>query len=152
MTGRRYERKLVKLFEENGWGTLPSGSSGSGTDFDRPDVVVGDASVVGLPTMGIEAKSTRKNAYTIDRSKADQLIRWCTNFGAMPVIAVYWKGPPGGNVSYGGWYFRRVSEVRRSPAENDEGTYHLRPRREDRHDWAQMDDLNAGRLTAGRGD
>lgn len=148
MTGRRYERKLVRLFEENGWGTLPSGSSGSGTDFDRPDLVVGNATV-DMPILGMELKTTREDAYTINKAEADQLGRWCANFGAIPAIAVYWKGPPGGNTSYGGWYFREVCNVRRSPVENNDGGHHLRPRREDRHDWAQIDDLNEGRLVAG---
>lgn len=149
MTGRRYERKLVRLFEENGWGTLPSGSSGSGTDFDRPDLLVGNATV-DMPALGIEAKTTRQDAYTITEAEAEQLRRWCSNFGAAPVIAMYWKGPKGGNVSYGGWYFRRLSEVRRSPAENDSGGHNLRPRRENRETWAQISDLNAGRLTTPR--
>lgn len=152
VTGRRWERKLVRLFEENGWGTLPSGSSGSGTDFDRPDMLVGNTtSGVGAP-LGIEAKTTAKDAITIRESEGDQLERWCANFGAAPVIAVYWKGPPGGNVSYGGWWFRELREVRRSPAENADGGHHYRPRREDRHGWASIDDLNDGRLITAGGD
>lgn len=145
MTGRRWERKLVQLFESHGWATLPSGSSGSGTDFDRPDLAVGKSGS-GLPPLGGEAKTTRDDAYTIREAEADQLRRWCERFGAVPVVAMYWKGPPGGNVSYGGWYFRRLGEVRRSPSENADGGHHLRPRREDRHEWAQIDDLDAGDL------
>lgn len=143
MTGRRYERKLVQLFESEGWATLPSGSSGSGTDFDRPDLAVGNAAA-GLPPLGIEAKTTRDDAYTIKESEVDQLEAWCEAFGAVPVIAMYWKGPQGGNTSYGGWYFRPAEEVRRSPAENADGGHHLRPRRGDRGEWGQIRHLNAG--------
>lgn len=147
MTGRRYERKLILLFDDSGWAFMKSPSSGSGRSDDQPDMVVGKATVEGLPPLGIEAKTTAKDACTIKEDEAEQLRRWCELFGAVPVIAIYWKGPPGGNTSYGGWYFRRLSEVRRSPDENDDGGHHLRPRREDRHEWAQIADVDSGRLT-----
>lgn len=148
MTGRRYERKLVRLFDDHGWAYVPSPSSGSGRSDDQPDMVVGKSSLE-MPPLGIEAKTTGKDAYTIEEGEADQLRRWCDAFGAAPVIAMYWKGPAGGNVSYGGWWFLGLEEVRRSPSENGSGGYHLRPRREDRHMWASIDDLDGGRLMAG---
>lgn len=145
MTGRRYERKLVRLFEENGWAFVKSPSSGSGRGDDQPDMLVGNATV-NLPPLGIEAKTTSKDAYTITEQEAEQLRRWCENFGAAPLIAMYWKGPKGGNVHYGGWWFCPLSGVRRSPDRNDNGGFHLRPRRENRGAWVQIDDLNEGRL------
>lgn len=147
MTGRRYERKLIRQFDENGWAFVKSPSSGSGRSDDQPDMCVGKATV-DMPPMGLEAKTTSDNAYTVPEDEADQLRRWCERFGAVPVVAIYWKGEPGGNVSYGGWYFRGLSEVRRSPVENDAGGRNLRPRRENRHTWAQQNDLNEGRLFA----
>ena len=148
MTGRRYERKLVRLFDDHGWRYVKSPSSGSGRTDDQPDLVVGKAPL-GVPPLGIEAKTTAKDAYTIAEAEADQLRRWCEGFGAAPVIAMYWKGPAGGNVSYGGWWFLGLSEVRRSPSKNSGGGHHLRPRREDRHLWAGIGDLDEGRLMAG---
>lgn len=148
MTGRRWERKLVRLLESEGWRTVPAGSSGSGTSLDRPDLVIGNAHV-DLPPLGIEAKTTSNKARTIDETEAKQLRRWCDGFGAEPVIAVYWKRPNAGGKDYGGWWFRRLEDVRRSPSINADGGHHLRPRREDREEWAGMRDLNAGRLNGG---
>lgn len=145
MTGRRWERKLVVLLTENGWAVMKSPSSGSGTGRDQPDLLVGNAAV-GLPPLAMEAKTSAKNAITIEEQEAEQLRRFAEDFGAVPVIAVYWKGQPGGNVSYGGWWFRELSEVRRSPVTNEGGGHHLRPRREDRRGWASPADLCAGRL------
>lgn len=145
MTGRRYERKLVNLLDEHGWAVMKSPSSGSGTDRDQPDLLVGHSGV-GLEPLAIEAKSTRKDAYTVRVSEADQLADFARDFGARPIIAMYWKGPPGGNTSYGGWWFRPLEEVRRSPAENDGGRHHLRPRREDREKWVQAGDITSGVL------
>jgi len=145
VSGRRYERKLVRAFEDRGWKTLPSGSSGSGTDSDRPDLLVGKAGLP-MPPLAIEAKSTRQDAYTVREGEADQLRRWSVSFDAEPVLAFYWVGPPGGNTSYGGWWFRPLAAVRRSPAENGSGGHHLRPRRADRAKWASLDDLDHGRL------
>ena len=96
MTGRRYERKLIRLFEENGWSFVKSPSSGSGRKDDQPDLVAGNTTSGFECPLGIEAKTTAAHAYTIKEDEADMLRRWCSNFGAVPVIAVYWKGPPGG--------------------------------------------------------
>lgn len=145
MTGSRYERKLIRLLREDGWRFVRSPSSGSGRTDDQPDIVA-SSSAVDLPPLGVEAKSTQKDAYTIKAAEADQLRRWCEGFGAAPVIAVYWKRPDGGGKDYGGWWFRGLPEVRRSPVENKRGEHHLRPRREDRHDWLSVSDLTAGRL------
>lgn len=145
MTGRDKERELVQEFEAKDWATLPSGGSGSGTDFDRPDLAASKSSV-DLPPLGIEAKTSRDDAYTIKRDEAWQLKRWCAQFGAVPVVAFYWIGPPGGNLSYGGWWFQRIEDVRESPAENADGGHHLRPRRRNREDWRQLEDLNQGLL------
>lgn len=145
MTGRKWERKFVRTAEDDGWRCLPAGSSGSGTHRDRPDVLMGKAEA-DIPPLALELKTTRDNAETIAEAEADQLRRWAEGFGAVPAIGIYWKGPPGGNVSYGGWYFRELSEVRRSPQPNAAGGHHLRPRRENRREWAQFGDLNEGRL------
>jgi hypothetical protein len=142
VTGRDYERKFVNACDEEGVEVLLSGSSGSGTDDDRPDFVAGRGAAR-MPVGG-EIKTTRDNACTIPESEADQLRRWCERFGAEPVIVMYWKGPPGGNVSYGGWWIRALEGVRRSPAENADGGHHLRPRREDREEWSSPEDLIGG--------
>lgn len=147
MTGRRWERKLVVVFEDGGFAVIKSPSSGSGTDRDQPDMVVSSSMVEGLPPLAVEAKTTAKDAFTITEEEAQQLVRFANRFGAVPVVAMYWKRPNSGGKTYGGWYFRRLSEVRRSPAENEDGGHHLRPRREDRHEWASIEDLQAGRLT-----
>ena len=150
MTGRRYERRLVRLFEENGWAFVKSPSSGSGRRGDQPDLVAAKATSGMDAPLGVEAKVSREGALTIRAEEAEQLRRWCEGFGAAAVVAVYWKGEPGGNKGYGGWYFRALPEVRRSPVENENGGHHLRPRREDRQRWARISDLEAGRLTAPR--
>lgn len=136
------------MLDDAGWGVMKSPSSGSGTGRDQPDLLVGKATT-DLPPLAMEAKTSAEDAYTIEAAEAEQLRAFSERFGAVPVIAMYWKGPPGGNVSYGGWWFNHLSEVRRSPTRNAAGTYHLRPRREDRHGWAQSGDLDAGRLTPG---
>ena len=145
MTGRRYERKLVNSLDEHGWAAMKSPSSGSGTDRDQPDLLVGNAAV-SLPPLAIEAKSTGQDAYTIDYCEAEQLQRFSDRFGARPVIAMYWKRPNSGGKDYGGWWFKSLHEVRQSPVENDSGEHHLRPRRGDRHKWASISDLDNGRL------
>lgn len=145
MTGRRYERKMVHAAADAGVEVLLSGGSGSGTDDDRPDFVAGAGGALERP-LGGEAKTCKSDAFTIPRSEAEQLQRWCESFGAVPAVAVYWKGPDGGNTSYGGWWIRHLDAVRVSPAENSEGTHHLRPRREDRRSWASWDDVAAGDL------
>jgi len=144
VTGRRYERRLVNELDGAGFEVVKSPSSGSGTGRDQPDLLAGSART-GL-VVAVEAKSTRKDAYTVEEAEADQLERFAEHFGAEPVVAVYWKGPPGGNKSYGGWWFRRLGGVRRSPSENAAGGHHLRPRREDRTGWASVTDLARGRL------
>jgi Holliday junction resolvase len=145
MSGRRYERKLVSELSDAGWAFVKSPSSGSGRAEDQPDLVVGKATT-GLPPLAIEAKTSRDGALTVPEPQAAALQRWAGTFGAAPLLAVYWVGPQGGNVSYGGWWFRPLTEVRRSPAENDAGGHHLRPRREDRGSWVQLADLEEGRL------
>lgn len=142
MTGT--DADVCRRFDEEGFAVIKSPSSGSATKRDQPDFVVGD-SRTGLLIAG-EAKSTRKDARTIPEGEAEQLRRFAERFGAEPVIAFYWIGPPGGNTHYGGWWFKPLFEVRRSSAENANGGHHLRPRREDRHDWASIEDLKEGRL------
>ena len=145
MTGREYERKLVSLLDDHGWAVMKSPSSGSGTARDQPDLLAGSMAV-DMPPLAIEAKTTSKNAYTVESEEADQLVSFAVRFGAVPVVAMYWKGPPGGNKSYGGWYFREVSEIRWSSAKRKDGMHNLRPRREDRTEWAQIEDLQEARL------
>jgi len=146
MTGRRYERRLVNRLEDAGFTVVKSPSSGSGTGRDQPDLLAGAAGADRAP-LAVEAKTTRDDAYTIKESEADQLERFAAAFGALPVVAMYWKGPRGGNTSYGGWWFARTDNVRRSPAENDRGGHHLRPRRENRQKWAQTSELRDGDTT-----
>lgn len=150
MTGRDYERRMVRAAAEEGVEVLLSGGSGSGTAGDRPDFVAGAGGALPRP-LGGEAKTCKSDALTIKRSEVDQLERWCRAFGAEPVVAVYWKGPDGGNKHYGGWWIARVGDVRESPAENARGTHHLRPRRGDRGSWASWSDVAEGRLRAGGG-
>jgi Holliday junction resolvase len=150
MTGRRWERKLARLFDDNGWAFVKSPSSGSGRADDQPDLVAAKAAGGLEVPLGVEAKTTGEGALTVEAGEAEQLRGWCSRFGAAPVLAVYWKRRDGGGKDYGGWYFRALPEVRRSPVENKHGGHHLRPRREDRERWARMGDLEAGRLTTPR--
>lgn len=144
MTGADYERALLSELHDRGFAFVRSPASGARA-HDQPDAVASKAGT-GLGPLGIEAKSTAAEAYTIKEDEARQLRRWCSAFGATPVIALYWKGPPGGNVHYGGWRFRRLSLVRRSPVPNADGGFHLRPRREDRDEWNTADDIGNGQL------
>jgi Holliday junction resolvase len=139
------ERALWAGLEEDGFVCLPAGSSGSGTGGDRPDGLVGGGPP-GLPVMAVEAKTTSKDAVTVEEAELEQLRAVAGGFGAEPVVAVYWKGGRGGSAYWGGWHFRHAEAVRRSPAENAGGGHHLRPRREDRGGWSDWPALLRGEL------
>lgn len=88
--GASYERELLGLYEADGWKVIRATGSGSGTDGDRPDILVGH------PTRGrfaFEAKFRDSDSHLyVTKDEANALGDWATAFDATPLIAVRWKG------------------------------------------------------------
>ena len=97
-SGSRAERELLNTLEDDhGFAAMPAGSSGSGTDRARPDVIAGHRASAGVPGTGgptvvaIEVKKRTSDWPTnvqLDRGEVEALQSFATRFGARPWLVV----------------------------------------------------------------
>lgn len=90
--GSRRERELVNLlagkdekspFEEDQWAVMRAPASGSATDRELPDVLVGS----GVHFYAIEAKASGGDPIYLTEEEVEALKFFARNFGANPLIA-----------------------------------------------------------------
>lgn len=87
--GDRYERRLVRFFDEAGYMVMRSPSSGSATDREQPDVFVGkrDERVA----FEVKYEGSPDGIVYLDGEEVEALCRFATVFSADPRVAVRWK-------------------------------------------------------------
>lgn len=95
--GARYERNLVNLLDEAGLGALRIPSSGSSTERDLPDILVGEP--VKDPTRPelngwglshlwfLELKSGGATTLYVDKREVEALERVASTWGGTPLLA-----------------------------------------------------------------
>lgn len=99
MAGTKYERELVNAFTELGWGAIRTPTSGSATDRDLPDLIVGEPMQdwehhTGRPASfprAIELKATSSTTAYVKGFEVDDLRRFAKSFGATPLIGARFK-------------------------------------------------------------
>lgn len=82
--GLNKERDLVNYLEFLGYSAVRTAGSGAGTKKARPDILAGN----GYNIYGIELKSSSLNNIYVKSDQVKNLIKFCNNFGAVPVIAI----------------------------------------------------------------
>jgi len=90
--GSRRERELVGYFREGDHGTaIRIPASGSATDMDLPDVLVGFriTAVEDLWAAELKTGNPDSNIY-LQEDEADALARFASAFGAKPLVGVRW--------------------------------------------------------------
>lgn len=108
--GAKGERELLEIFSEYNFVGLRAPSSGSTTERELPDVLVGD----GCCVFAIEAKRSGGEYKYIDKYEIDDLHYFAECFGAEPYIAV--------RFDYGDWYFFKQEELH----ETEGGQYRIK--------------------------
>lgn len=90
----RYERELVNLLDDLGWGVMRAPSSGAVTDRDLPDVLAGingagtPGGVCAPTPLAIEHKSTSKTTAYVGFGEVKAIERFADRFGATPLLGV----------------------------------------------------------------
>lgn len=108
--GGRRERELRNYYRlMDGYVAVRMPSSGSGTDMDLPDIIVG-GSKLPKPLAG-EAKSGASNCLYVTQSEARSLERFAGAFGATPVVFGRWDQ----DTSH---YYTHIDNVRRTESGN----------------------------------
>jgi Holliday junction resolvase len=97
--GAKGERELLDIFGEKGFVGLRAPSSGSTTQKELPDVLVGDGTCV----LAIEVKRAGGDYQYIDEYEVDDLYYFAEAFGAEPYIGV--------RFDYGDWRFFTKDEL-----------------------------------------
>lgn len=82
--GARRERELLEEFYEEGYVGFRAPSSGSTTDRELPDVIVGNSG----KTISIEAKGSGGETKYISKKEVEDLIYFADQFGSEYYIAV----------------------------------------------------------------
>ena len=82
--GTKYERELVNLFWEAGFGVIRAPTSGGATSRALPDIVAGNGRVY----YAIEVKVRKKLPVYISREQVGELLEFSKRFGAKPIIAI----------------------------------------------------------------
>lgn len=108
--GARGERELLSVFSEYDFVGLRAPSSGSTTQRELPDILVGDGSCV----LAVEAKRSGGDYQYIDKYEIDDLYYFAEAFGAEPYIAV--------RFDYGDWFFFKEDELHKT----DSGQYRVK--------------------------
>lgn len=106
MSDGRWERELVNSLHELGWGTMRCPSSGSATDRDLPDVIVGKrvrdgAEFHGNPVSepwAVELKATASTTAYATGEEIDALDAFAERFGAESYVGARFKH--GGRTPY----------------------------------------------------
>lgn len=94
--GTRNERELMNYLAERDWVVIRAPASGSATSRDLPDVLAGKRGVF----VAIEAKRSSDDVIYIDEHEVVDLVRFATEFGAVPQLSVRFDEKPG-DPSYG---------------------------------------------------
>jgi len=82
--GTKYERELVNLFWEAGFGVMRAPTSGGATSRAMPDLVAGNGEVY----YAIEVKMRKSLPVYINEEQVHELYEFSDRFGAIPLIAV----------------------------------------------------------------
>jgi Holliday junction resolvase len=82
--GERRERELANRLDEAGFAVMRAPASGSATDRDLPDILVGN----GADFYAIEAKSSSEDPIYLDATEVDALGYFADNYGADPRIGI----------------------------------------------------------------
>ena len=82
--GLNKERDLVNYLNFLGYSAVRIAGSGAGTKKPRPDILAGN----GYNIYGIELKSSSRDNIYINSDQVKNLVKFCDNFGAVPVIAI----------------------------------------------------------------
>jgi Holliday junction resolvase len=82
--GDRRERELVNALDDRGFAVMRAPASGSATERELPDVLVGDGDVF----YAIEAKSSSGDPIYLTSDEVEALRYFSENFGAKPRIGV----------------------------------------------------------------
>lgn len=97
--GDRRERELVNKLDENEFAVMRAPASGSATDRELPDVLVGD----GGDFYAIESKSSSGDPIYIQEEEIDALQFFASNFGADAIVGVRFDRED--------WYFFYVDDL-----------------------------------------
>lgn len=119
--GDRGERELVNYMDDLGRGVVRIPSSGSSTDRDLPDVLIGS----GGESYAVEAKNCGGDVVYIDAEKVDSLRRFADKFGASARVAVKFPveyGHPAYGEDRPGFYFFDPDDLYQTP----EGNYRVK--------------------------
>lgn len=95
MSDGRHERDLLAAFEDAGYAGMRAPSSGSATDRDLPDVLVGKRDHADRDlsrAYALELKTTSSTTAYADASEVDALERFAESFGARPRLVAKFKG------------------------------------------------------------
>lgn len=104
--GDRRERELVNKLDENEFAVMRAPASGSATDRELPDVLVGD----GGDFYAIEAKSSSGDPIYIQEEEIDALQFFASNFGADAIVGVRFDRED--------WYFFYIDDLYVTPGGN----------------------------------
>lgn len=108
--GARGERELLSLFGEEGFVGLRAPSSGSTTQRELPDILIGKSGYV----LAIEAKRSGGKYQYLDESEIKDLYYFAEQFGAEPFIGV--------RFDRGDWHFFKKQEMHQT----DNGRYRVK--------------------------
>lgn len=116
--GSRVERELTNWLDERGWAIIRAPASGSATNRELPDLLVGNGDRV----LAIEVKASSGAPIYVDGSKIADLQFFAYHFRAETRIAVKFDVEPG-DPAYGvdgqpGFYFLSLEECHVTDGDN----------------------------------
>ncbi|MBO7210052.1 MAG: Holliday junction resolvase [Methanobrevibacter sp.] len=88
--GSKEERDVVKMFEKYGFGAIRVPASGARTKSDKPDVIAGNGRIY----YAVEVKSSKNNYIYIRDEQINELFRFATSFGAVPLVVAKFTREP----------------------------------------------------------
>lgn len=108
--GDRRERSLVNLMDENGWAVMRAPASGSATNRELPDVLVGRDGEF----YAFEVKASALKPIYIDGQEVEDLEYFARNFGAKArIVAVFDQnsGHPDRGTDRSGMYALEIDDL-----------------------------------------
>jgi len=115
--GDSNERELVNYLDSNGWAAIRAPASGSATQRELPDVLVGN----GDRFYAIEAKRASDSLIYYDSEEVEALVFFAKNFGATPLLGGRWdeeSGDPSYGEDWPGHYFYHPDNAYTTGTEN----------------------------------
>jgi Holliday junction resolvase len=122
--GDRNEREIVNFLDYLGWAVIRVPASGSATERDLPDAIVGRDG----RSVAFEAKSSGGDPIYLDGEEVDALERFADDFGAEARIAVKFDveyGDPAYGQDRPGHYFLTIGQLHQT----DGGNYRIKKER-----------------------